>query len=422
MIELHQYEQIHHWKPEEIKLIKAVASRLGIAIAQANLLTENKQQLEKLNKQNIQLQEKTKQAEAANKAKTNFLANMSHEIRTPLNAILGFSDLLSKKITDPEKVNYVESIIFSGNNLLQLVNDIFELIKLDSGKIELQYEAVHLPEIMRQLDYNFSKKVYNKNIKLVFDINDNIPDMLEVDKLKLYQILNKLIKNAIKFTELGSVTINVWSDHFQSDLKTHQENCSLTITIEDMGIGISQEKQEMIFDTFTQVSQEINRKYEGIGLGLTLNHKLIQLLGGSIQLESQLEKGTAITVTFANLKIIRFSNQKALNLITEKQLTNKEATNSEQGDKISFEQLLELLEKLYDYQENSLQKLQQTLSTKEIKTFITLLLDWGQTYQSSELLNYAKEMSQALEELDLENLSQLIENFPELRNTLLNKF
>ena len=87
MIELHQYEQIHHWKPEEIKLIKAVASRLGIAIAQANLLTENKQQLEKLNKQNIQLQEKTKQAEAANKAKTNFLANMSHEIRTPVNAI-----------------------------------------------------------------------------------------------------------------------------------------------------------------------------------------------------------------------------------------------------------------------------------------------------------------------------------------------
>ncbi len=421
VIELHQYHQTYNWKPQEINLIESVASRLGIAIAQANLLAENKQQLEQLNQKNIQLQEKTKHAEAANKAKSNFLANMSHEIRTPLNAILGFSDLLSQKITDPENVNHLQSIILSGNNLLELINNIFELIKLESGTVPVKYESVNLQDIISQIYHKFSEQANQKNIQLIININDNFPDVLEFDKIKLYQILNNLLNNAIKFTKLGSVTISMWGNGFKSDLKTHQVNCSIIITIQDTGIGISQEKQEIIFDRFTQVSQETNRQYEGIGLGLTLTQKLTQLLQGTLKLESQLGKGTTITLTFPNLNILKFSDQKSLTLITETNLNRREQQTINQLAKINLEQLSELLEKLYDYQEKSWPTLQQTLSTKEIKNLIALLLDWGQTYQVAELLNYAKEINHALEELDLETLSDLIEHFPELRNTLLNK-
>ena len=334
VIELHQYDKIHNWQPKDIKLIEAVASQLGIAIAQANLLAENKKQLEKLNQQNIQLQEKSKQAEAANKAKTNFLANMSHEIRTPLNAILGFSDLLSQKIIDPENVNHLQSIIFSSNNLLALINDIFELIRLESGIVKVESETVNLTEIIRQIYYKFSEKANQKNIKLIVNLNKNIPDILEFDKLKLYQIINNLLSNAIKFTKLGSVKVDVWANYFQSDLKTRQENCSIVIRIKDTGIGISQEKQKIIFDRFTQVSQETNREYEGIGLGLTLTQKMIQLLEGNLKLESELEKGTTITVTLPHLNIIQLSNQKALNLITETQLTTQEQKNIGQQKKL----------------------------------------------------------------------------------------
>ncbi|MDJ0730890.1 MAG: ATP-binding protein [Crocosphaera sp.] len=421
VIELHQYHQIHHWKPEEINLIESVASRLGIAIAQANLLTENKQQLEKLNEQNRQLQEKTKQAAAANQAKTNFLANMSHEIRTPLNAILGFSDLLSQKMTDPDNVNYLQSIMISGNNLLELINDIFDMVKLESGTVKLQYEPVNLQEIITQIHHTFSQKAKNKNIQLLVDFNENIPDIIEFDKIKLYQILTNLIDNAIKFTKLGSVKITIWANGFKNDLKTHQENCSIIISIQDTGVGISEEKQEIIFDRFTQVSQEMNRAYEGIGLGLTLSQKLVQLLGGTIELDSQLGKGSTFTLNFPNINIIQSSSQKIIDLITEKELTHIDRAEVLKSSNINLQQLSELLEKLYDYQKKSWPKLQQTLSTKEIKKLIALLVNWGQTYQVTELLNYAKKINHALDELDLETLSQLIADFPKLRNTLLNQ-
>ena len=128
--------------------------------------------------------------------------------------------------------------------------------------------------------------------------------------------------------------VDVWANYFQSDLKTRQENCSIVIRIKDTGIGISQEKQKIIFDRFTQVSQETNREYEGIGLGLTLTQKMIQLLEGNLKLESELEKGTTITVTLPHLNIIQLSNQKALNLITETQLTTQEQKNIGQQKKL----------------------------------------------------------------------------------------
>ncbi|MGK7958203.1 MAG: ATP-binding protein, partial [Crocosphaera sp.] len=421
LIELHQYDDNHPWKPEEINLIESVASRLGIAIAQANLLRENKQQLKILNQQNLQLQEKTKQAEAASQAKTNFLTNMSHEIRTPLNAILGFSDLLTQKITDSENLNYLQSIIFSGNHLLALINDIFDLINLDSGNTKLQYEAVNLREIVEQIYYDFSKKVKKKNIELLADLHEDIPGIIEFDKIKLYQIIHNLVDNGIKFTKLGSVTISIRANHFKQNLSTQAEQCSILIAIKDTGIGISEEKQGIIFDRFTQISEATNREYEGIGLGLSLTQKLVQLLGGTIELDSQLGKGSTFTLKFPNISIIPSSSRKFRNLMPETQLNLIKQPEISRLTKINPENLSELLEKLSNYQEQSWPKLKQTLSTKEIKKLMLSLINWGQNYQTPELLNYAKKINQALEQLDLETLSKLVDEFPELRNTLLNK-
>lgn len=420
VIELHQCYQNREWKREEIELIEAIASQLGIAIAKSNLLKENKQQLEKLNQQNIELEEKRKQAEIANQAKTNFLANMSHEIKTPLNAILGFSDLLSQKMTDKESFKYLQSIMLSGQALLELINNIFDIVKLESGTIYLQYEPVDIRDIMTQVYQNYSHKAKKKNIQLILDLQSNLPDIVAFDKIRLYQIINNLVDNGIKFTKIGSVTITVKANFFKNQSNLDPNQCSILITIKDTGIGISQEQQKIVFDRFTQVSEAINREYEGIGIGLTLTQKLVQVLGGTIKLESQLGQGSTFTVIFPTVKILRLSSQKARKLIREISLNHSQQKPDFYPLEINPEQLSELLKKIDHYQETTWPILKNTLSIKEIKQLITLLKNWGEEYQATELFNYAKNINHALEELDLDNLSQLIASFPEIRNNLLN--
>ncbi|ACB53927.1 two-component hybrid sensor and regulator [Crocosphaera subtropica ATCC 51142] len=242
-------------------------------------------------------------AEVANNAKSEFLANMSHEIRTPMNAILGFCDLLDKRITDERSRHYLESVASGGKMLLSLINDILDLSKIESGKIEIIHEPIDLRGLIFEIKQMFVETAKEKNIELLVNINNQVPDVIVFDEVRLRQILFNLVGNALKFTEKGYVKISVKSQLLPSDKNHHPSYCSLEISIEDTGIGIALDQRKRVFDVFTQSEGQSNRKYGGTGLGLTITNRLTEMLKGIIDLESELGKGSIFTVSFPKVTI-----------------------------------------------------------------------------------------------------------------------
>jgi CheY-like chemotaxis protein/nitrogen-specific signal transduction histidine kinase len=242
-------------------------------------------------------------AEIANISKSEFLANMSHEIRTPMNAILGFSALLQGMITETRSRSYLDSIMSSGKMLLALINDILDLSKLESEKLQLNYEPTALRQMIEEIQQIFSEKAQQKNITLSIVIQDNVPSAILFDELRLRQILFNLVGNALKFTEKGYIKIEVNSQLCLSSKDASAEICTVSIAVEDTGIGIASEQQESIFNMFTQSDGQSTRKYGGTGLGLSITRRLTEILGGQIKLDSELGKGSKFTLIFPQVTI-----------------------------------------------------------------------------------------------------------------------
>ncbi|MGK7920843.1 MAG: PAS domain S-box protein [Trichodesmium sp.] len=300
IIGLHQCDRYREWTNTEIQLLEAVAAQVGIAIAQANLIRQEVERRKELAEKNTALLEAKRQAEAANKAKSEFLANMSHEIRTPMNAVLGFSDLLQSFVTDPQGKSYLASVLASGKTLLALINDILDLSKIESGKVELNYEAINITSIVQEIQQIFLGKSSEKGLNFYIDISPNLPHAVLFDQVRLRQILLNLVGNAIKFTDTGYVKVSVNSYKIDG---LQEDKIDLEISVEDTGIGISREAQLYIFNAFTQSSSQTSRKYGGTGLGLTITRRLVNILGGRVELESQLGKGSKFTVYFPGVKL-----------------------------------------------------------------------------------------------------------------------
>ncbi len=235
-------------------------------------------------------------AEMANKAKSDFLANMSHEIRTPMNAVIGFSEILAHKIDNEEHKSYLESIQASSKTLLNLINDILDLSKIEAGQMKIQTEPVNLKQIIQDISQIFSLKIQQKNLALVSDIDPNIPNRIIIDELRLRQILLNLIGNAVKFTEEGFIKV------IAEKAKTHADgSIKLIIKVQDSGIGIDSKNQQEIFEAFKQQENHNTRKYGGTGLGLSITKRLIEIQGGKIALDSKLGEGSTFSVIFDNL-------------------------------------------------------------------------------------------------------------------------
>ena len=235
----------------------------------------------------IEIVEGRKQAESANKAKTDFLANMSHEIRTPLNGIIGFTHLLMKSNLEKNQLEYMNTISESATTLMHIVNDVLDFSKVESGKLELNIEEVNLFELINQVVDLFKYQAIQKEIKLTFTMDNKVPKYVLADSIRLKQILVNLLSNALKFTNFGEITLEI------TDTGTFKDNYSgIKFSVKDTGIGIKLDNNEKIFNSFVQEDNSTSRKFGGTGLGLAISNKLLALMDSKLHLKSKFGEGS----------------------------------------------------------------------------------------------------------------------------------
>jgi len=229
-------------------------------------------------------------AEEATRTKSLFLANMSHEIRTPLNAILGFSEILSKRLKDPVQKEYAASMHNSGKALLHLINDLLDLSKAEAGKLEFHRQSIDVRYLVHDIESIFRLKAQQKQLEFRMNIAKNVPRSLLLDELKIRQILLNLTSNAVKFTEKGFVEISIKAEHVNKD------TADLILEVRDSGKGIPAKYHKKIFKLFEQQNTAISKQYGGTGLGLAITQQIVTQMQGRIDLESEEGKGSLFRV------------------------------------------------------------------------------------------------------------------------------
>ncbi|PRZ28292.1 signal transduction histidine kinase [Flavobacterium granuli] len=316
----------------------SILSLLSLSLYKNNII-RNKSNLLLTEKNNELIVAKEK-AEKASQARSEFLSTVSHELRTPLNAINGITHLLLEEKPKKSQLHYLSSLQFSGNYLTTFINDILEINKIESDKAEIENINFNLKKLLKDIKKSLKEVALKNENQFHLIIDDAIPDILIGDPTKLSQIVMNLINNALKFTKNGKVTITA------KLLSTENNTAAIRFQIIDTGIGIPQDKLESVFESFSQGSIEINRKYGGTGLGLTIVNKLINLLGGQIKLESIEGKGASFSFdldfkvnelqlpeekktktydesVFKNIKVLAVEDNQINQMITKKMLENK---------------------------------------------------------------------------------------------------
>ncbi len=276
------------WQPLEIDALRTAANNIGATIQRQEADIVVQSQNETLIKANRELAISRRQAEAANKLKSQFLATMSHELRTPLNAVIGYSQLqlagMAGQLSDEQKT-FQERILINAQHLLQLINEVLDISKIEAGRMDLSQKAISLRGVFDEIIAQNRVLAENKGLTFTLTYDERLPESIIGDRGRIKQIIINLISNAIKFTDKGEVKIEVVL--YNKD--------AWRVVVTDSGIGISSHEQETIFDEFRQAENGLERG--GTGLGLAIVRKLIAMMGGTIRVNSELGVGSTFTIT-----------------------------------------------------------------------------------------------------------------------------
>ena len=243
-----------------------------------------------------------------------FLASITHEIRTPLSAIIGMTNILLEESPSDKQVEVLKTMKFSADNLVKFLNDILNIAKIESGKIELEEIEINLTELVNNIKQSFMSILKQKQLEFILKIDPRIPNIILGDSLRITQLLTNLISNAIKFTDSGSITVTIL-------LKDSRANfVEVEFSVIDTGIGIPKDKIDSIFDSFTQGEINISRKFGGTGLGLTITKKILSLMESKIQVESEINKGSKFSFSlFLKVPMVPIPQPKPKEQSQEKQ-------------------------------------------------------------------------------------------------------
>ncbi|NER21321.1 MAG: GAF domain-containing protein [Symploca sp. SIO1C2] len=314
LLVVYQNSQPRYWQEEETNLLAQIGNQLGIALQQAELLRQTKQQTEELaqNLRDLKRMEKVEylleelekakeaavtvaeQSEVANRAKSRFLAHMSHELRTPLNGILGYTQTLQRASNlTPQQQQGIDIIHSCANHLLTLINDILDISKIEAGKLELTPQEVRFPKFLLEVVKMCQIRAQDKYLAFAHQFSPQLPNVVQVDQKRLRQVLINLLGNAIKFTDTGNVTfkVSVIPQNLKINDQGEMTNKKIRFQIQDTGIGIAVAKLNQIFEPFEQVAEK-RHIAQGTGLGLTITTNILKMMGSQLQVESTLGKGS----------------------------------------------------------------------------------------------------------------------------------